>query len=926
MKKVWSLLCWVLYAVAVFFFFGFSTDVYLQLVFNGWYTVVFALAIFIPIIALLITKQFKKVLMSVLIIILVFVVVFIPWSVIETGYVGSDKDFSYYKNENGTVRAEIVKFDEYSDIVVREEYNGKTVTEIEWSLPYESEVIKINSLTIPSTIKKIDPSDRAATIDSLYYEGMLAEWCSIELSGSILSNVDKLYIDGVLIEGDLVIPAEVNKINNYTFAGYARIKNISFEDNSQLATIGKNAFYNCKNLQSVSLPEQLTSIDQDAFDGCNRLFSITLPKSLMYLDNSALPNSIIEIYNLSGVEIDKYCTIHTYSSAPSIIKNIDDFLFVCYEDELPDLIGYVGEETSISLPSIMINGNSNYEIADSAFKGSEDIVNVVIPDSVTSIGYQAFSDCTGLINVVIADSVAFIVDRAFDGCSSLVSVDIPDRVTSIGNYVFSGCDSLVSIVIPDGVTSIGDYVFSHCSSLESIVIPNSVTSIGNSAFSGCSSLTSVVIGDGVTSIDCSFYGCNAVKNIEIDKNNPKYYSESNCIIEKDTYTVIKGFGNTMPNYIKHIEYRAFAGCNFESIVIPDSVISIGQSAFSDCTSLSNVIFSESSELKAIGAWAFSECEKIKDVILPNSIEQLGYRAFDYNNVATKYKGVEYIGTRYNSYKVVVGVNYSFPDVLLGGIRNITLHKDAEVIADHALAYAISARSLTIPENVYLISEEAFSEYKDSRINQLSKITVDSDNKKYYSDGNCLIEKETATLILGCKNSIIPDGVTSIGNYAFHDCSNLTRVTIPDSVTYIGSYAFLNCNNLTSITIPDSVTSIGDRAFYNTAYYNNEGNWINNVLYINNHQIEAKDNVSGKYVIKDGTLTVADLAFYNCDNLTSVVIPGSVTSIGDSAFGRCFDLADVYYTGTEEEWKAISIGSENSDLTDATIYYNYVPEE
>ena len=575
---------------------------------------------------------------------------------------------------------------------------------------------------------------------------------------------------------------------------------------------------------------------------------------------------------------------------------------------IPQYVDYTQDGVTVTYNVTFIGGGT--------FEYCDELTSVFIPNSVTSIQGNTFRGCSNLTNFSIPDSVTDIGDKAFWGCSSLTGITIPESVTSIGDMAFYGCSSLVgSICIPESVTYIGRGAFGHCSSISSIVvesgnseydsrdncnaiietssnklisgcsntiIPNNITAIGDYAFCG-SKVTSVDLSNLVTEIGYSaFEGCENLKNVDI------------------------------PNSVTSIGGYAFSGCSaLTSIAIPNSVTSIKEGTFSGCTGLTSVVIPNSVTTIGINlddVWyggAFSGCTNLTSVDIPNSVTWIGPNSFARtgltsvtipNSVTTICDCAFFECDNLNSVSIndlSAWCNIDFSSELSNPLyyakHLIFKDKDIDImeipngverVNQYAFINCIGLSSVTIPNSVTSIGQRAFQDcigltavsIPNSMAeigyaafvgcNNLTSIIVESENKKFDSRDECnaIIETETNTLILGCKNSFIPNSVVAIADDAFRDCSGLLSMTIPNSVSVIGNYAFYNCSSMTSLSIGNSVSSIGENAFGDCS---------------------SLTSVS----IPNSVTTIGRYAFYGCNGLDNITIPYSVNSIGEYAFGE-----------------------------------------
>ncbi len=672
-----------------------------------------------------------------------------------------------------------------------------------------------------------------------------------------------------------------------------------------VTAIGQKAFSECETLTTVTLPSTITVIDWNAFDNCTGLTSINLPEGLTTIGQHAFSDTSIP---------------------------------------------------SITLPSSLTT------IGTHAFWGCNKLTEIAIPGSVAEIPYQAFHGCTALTTVTLNDGITGIGANAFFECTSLSTINFPVGLKTIGDLAFIRCENLNAITLPDGLESIGQFAFDGCG-MFNVVVPNSVTSIGGNAFNNCKN---VEYKGSASGAPWGAYYVNAyIENDIIYSDDTKKTLllasrtiSGDVVIPDGVETIAKeAFGYcdnmtsvTIPSTVKTIEYSAFSSCDgLTSVTFNGGVETIGESAFVGCTGLTAIDLPEG--VKTISDYAFNECTKLATITLPSSLTEVGVDAFDLTAWSNSQPdGVLYLGT------VVCGYKGTMPTA-----TSIDIKDGTTLIANNAFYRKSNLVGVTFPSSVKVIGMEAFysTNLLDCTVpNTVTSVGADAfyfvPNIAYsgtltdapwgaltrngYVEGNFVYTDNTKKTLSACStlaagDITISSTVTTIGDWAFNYCDQITSVTIPEGVTTIGEGAFKSCYELQTVTIPSTVTSIGKDAFaYCTQIHsltvpdevatidNNAFQQITNVIYngkatgspwgaksvngiVDGYLIytdadkttllACRTDATGVITIPSSVTTIRENAFAACVDITSVEIPNTVTSIGIAAFGN---VLNVVYSG------------------------------
>ena len=639
----------------------------------------------------------------------------------------------------------------------------------------------------------------------------------------------------------------VTELPNYAFSDCSGLTSVAIPNS--VTSIGNYAFYYCSGLTSVAIPNSVTSIGDRAFSDCSGLTSVIIPNSVTTIGNYAFfgCNQLKKSAYPSGFSYPIfYGTTIQYPREGAIIE--EGFI-------------YGPEKKAIYYAPLSVEGE------------------FVISESVTEIGENAFYGCSALTSVkATAIYPPVMNDNSFDGLYATVALSVPED--AVTDYLATNWSLFKDFRIGDSEAAGQIY---ETGNLKYMLIPGKTQEDKNLAVvvpGDYSSLTEVTIPERFT--------------VSENGTNVRYY------VDAIGYKAFSGCSNLATvtfnsrNAAKIIGNYAFAGTNISTITLPQTIESIGDYAFNECSSLSSIDISGS--VKTIGDYAFYECTSVKDVVIPNSVRTIGEGAFS---------GID--------------------------LKSVTFNEGLESIGACAFADFWGSSSLYIPSTLKSVGRNAFFRFRGKNVNisdLASWCNIDFANP----ESNPLANNNANLYLNGEKivNLVIPESVDTIKDNTFYGIAGVKSIKFNDAMQSIGSYAFAGCEDLTNVVIPGNVTAIGEGAFNSSNVRDLTFEYGADAIEINsdafpapytlswdrpseslNLQTSSLENVTignsvteipaGKFkdatkltslTLGNGLTTIGDEAFSGCTGLTDVILPPSVKTIGASAFAGNNKLSSI----------------------------------
>lgn len=758
----------------------------------------------------------------------------------------------------------------------------------------------------------------------------------------------------------------IERISEQAFMGCSSLTEIN--NTTSLATINSEAFRGCSSLDVINIPRNLVTIKCDAFLNCSNLATINVDRPTTFtideeaFDHRTYNNAVLYVQNTDFMTTDgwknfqkKYAV--SSSCGVGVSYTLKDGVLtikgdgICSDYTTNDGEGApwnINSSTNDVIKKVVFEGNIR-NIGAHMFENCVGITEIIIPNSVTSIGDAAFWQCTGLKSVRTYGNsqLETIGSGAFWNCTALSEVALSGKLKTIKSSAFRQCYALETIDLPESIESFGAYAFCYCTNLKSVKLPKGAY-LKRSVFSNCTKLTDVTISEDATEIpESSFSDCTSLKSV------------------------------TIPASVKKVLSYAFSGCtslesiNMESLSAPAMAVS----AFDEETMNSATLYTyDKTAYSADEKWgtfanisAFIEgnikstgtdvdnlhYELVKDeLIVSKTDDTSGYSSssFGIQRSAPLVEVNAGLATMAKSVTVeegVTGIGSNFFEGM-NGVETITLPSTLTVLGKEAFTGCTNLKSIYVKsENLNVVgaasSDGSGTEKTDDMIaddDVYSKATVycsDPDrfrsdesmwagfgaNIKAYKVGYCNSSKRASYVLLDdtltitanefngfsdysssnhapwysmknyVKHVVINNGdskFTVIPQYAFYYMENVESVVLPETITQIGSYAFNGCSALEEITIPEGVNNIGSYSFTNCKSLG-EIELPSTLTSIGAHAFNGCSSLSS-IAVPDGVTAINNYTFYNCTNLSNVVLSDNITSINERAFASCSSLASI----------------------------------